>query len=279
MLISAKRSRWISILSSTFTYLLLITFTTMSVWNNMQHSFEVKLYGMPFPTIFPYNCNKSPNFELTWLGETIGAIIVANGYSCFDTFLAMLTLHLCGQLAVLNINMRNLVDATRHDDFVNFQERLGLIVHRHEELHRYATVVEDYFNIALLAQTLVGTVTFCISVYRLITNRDQGVADLMYFVIQVLYTTIHFFFYCYIGEQLLAESTNVAQSAFDCEWYDLPPRKAISLTIIIMRANTSFKLTAGKFSPFSFELFSTILKTSAGYVSVLLAMNDKVTEQ
>lgn len=50
----------------------------------------------------------------------------------------------------------------------------------------------------------------------------------------------------------------MAQSAYDCEWYDLSSKKAAFLTIVMMRANVSFKLTAGKFSPFSLELFSAV---------------------
>lgn len=77
--------------------------------------------------------------------------------------------------------------------------------------------------------------------------------------------------------------------------------------IVIRRANVSFQITAGKFSPFSLEFFNAVsgkkkkkknssdslkisnlqfqstfsiqvLKTSAGYLSVLLAMKDRLVE-
>ncbi|XP_032685297.1 uncharacterized protein LOC116850767 [Odontomachus brunneus] len=261
MLKSAKKSHVISILSSLLTYLLLIALATMSIWNNMHQPIELEFEpDMPFPTVFPYNLKNSPVFELTWLGENMGAFVTAICYTCFDTFLAVLILHLCGQLAVLKINLKNLVVATQHDGFVEFYKKLGCIVQRHEELYRYATVVEDYFNLALLVQTVISTAMFCLTIYRLITTMNQyhAVTEIIYLTIHVMYTTIHFFLYCYIGEQLLSESSSITQTAFDCEWYDLPPKKAISLTIIMMRANISFKLTAGKFSPFSLDLFSTV---------------------
>lgn len=103
---------------------------------------------------------------------------------------------------------------------------------------------------------------------------------------------------------MVFQSTGVGQSTYDCNWYDLPSRHAVLLIIVIRRANESFQITAGKFSPFSLELFNAVsrnvilfgtslkflmfnsnvslrqvLKTSAGYLSVLLAMKDRLVEE
>ncbi|XP_046815752.1 uncharacterized protein LOC124422862 [Vespa crabro] len=73
-------------------------------------------------------------------------------------------------------------------------------------------------------------------------------------------------------------SIKVADAAYECKWYDLSPNEAKSLMIIMHRARVPLCITAGKFSIFSHQLFTDILKTSMGYLSVLLAVNVVNTE-
>ncbi|XP_076171633.1 odorant receptor 13a-like [Ptiloglossa arizonensis] len=279
MLKNARISRTISIFCSVLTYFMLSAFILLQIWNNAQNTSETDLGGLLHPATFPYNIKKSPNFEITWLGQFMGTVLTAISYSCFDTFLAFLILHLCGQLTVLRAALRNLVNATNENNGATFREQLGFIVHRHNQLSRFATIVEDCFNLTILVQTLICTAMFCLTGYRMITSVDQkeedaSIVGLIFFIVHVIYTMLHLFIYCYMGEMLLGQSTGIGQSAYDCDWYDLPPKKAISLVIVICRAKIAFRITAGKFSPVSLELFNVILKTSAGYLSVLLAMKN-----
>ncbi|XP_076221973.1 odorant receptor 4-like [Nomia melanderi] len=279
MLKSAKTSRMISIVCSTSVWMMLLAFLTLQVWNNMQNSSEADLEGFLHPAMFPYNTKKSPNFELTWLGQFIGTVLAGVAYSCFDTFLAVLVLHLCGQLSVLRLAVTNLVNTSNETNFMEFKGRLGYIVYRHNQLYRFAVILEDCFNLTLFVQTLICTAMLCLTGYRMLTAVDQtteemNVVGLTFFILHVVSTMMHFFIYCYVGETLVEESTGIAESAYDSIWYKLPPKQASTLINIIGRARISFQITAGKFSPFTLTLFNAILKTSAGYLSVLLAVNE-----
>ncbi|KAK9309153.1 hypothetical protein QLX08_001110 [Tetragonisca angustula] len=284
MMRNAKISRMISIVCSTLTYFMLLAFISLQIWSNMQNASEADLGGLLHPATFPYDTNKSPNFEITWLGQFMGTVLTAICYSCFDTFLAVLVLHLCGQLTVLRLALEDLANSTKCTNYTRFHEQLGIIVNRHNQLFRFAVIVEDCFNLTLLVQTIICTTMFCLTGYRMITSVDQEQADvpivgMIFFIIHVIYTMLHLFIYCYVGEMLLGQSTGISESAYDCNWYDLPSKNAVSLIIVICRARISFQITAGKFSPFSLELFNAILKTSAGYLSVLLAMKDRLVDE
>ncbi|KAI4487562.1 hypothetical protein M0804_005711 [Polistes exclamans] len=283
MLKNAKLSRRISLFCSTLTYLMLTAFISLQTYANMASASEVDLGGLLHPATFPYDTKKSPYFEITWMGQFMGTVLTAICYSCFDTFLAVFVLHLCGQLSVLQLNLKELSNLAKRD-ITLFQSRLGFIVNRHEQLYKFAIIVEDCFNLTLLGQTLISTAMFCLTGYRMITSmgsqeQELPIVGLVFFVIHVIYTMLHLYIYCYVGETLLVESTGIAFSAYDCEWYDLPPKKAMCLMIVICRARIAFQITAGKFSPFSLELFGAIMKTSAGYLSVLLAMKDRLIEE
>ncbi|KAL2716824.1 odorant receptor 13a-like isoform X1 [Vespula squamosa] len=305
MLRNAKMSRKISLFCSTLTYLMLTAFISLQTYANMASASEVDLGGLLHPATFPYDTKKSPYFEITWMGQFMGTVLTAICYSCFDTFLAVFVLHLCGQLSVLQMNLKELAEIAKRD-VTSFQNRLGFIVNRHNELYRFAIIVENCFNLTLLGQTLISTAMFCLTGYRMITSigsqeQDLPVVGMIFFIIHVIYTMLHLYIYCYVGETLLVEvsrykvglllrrlrifqlrafqSTGIAFSAYDCEWYDLPPKKAMCLMIVICRARIAFQITAGKFSPFSLELFGAIMKTSAGYLSVLLAVKEGPAEE
>ncbi|XP_076683419.1 odorant receptor 4-like [Andrena cerasifolii] len=173
MLRTARISRMISIVCSTLTYLMLFAFLSLQIWSNMQNTSENELGGLLHPATFPYDAGRSPNFEITWLGQLMGTVLTAICYSGFDTFLAVLVLHLCGQLTVLRTALENLAYAGGENNVVNFKERLSFIVQRHCQLFRFAVIVEDCFNLTLLIQTLICTAMFCLTGYRMITVRSR----------------------------------------------------------------------------------------------------------
>nr|XP_033194246.1 uncharacterized protein LOC117158947 [Bombus vancouverensis nearcticus] len=116
---------------------------------------------------------------------------------------------------------------------------------------RFANKIENSFNMMLLLQMLSCTIQICSQSYQVIMVRRK-----------------HTFSKCI--------STEIADTVYNAEWYNLPPKNARWLIIIMCRARASpLKITAGKFCSFTLVLFSQVLKTSMGYVSVLHAMKNK----
>lgn len=175
MLKKAKLSRLISITSSMCTYIMLLAFTSLQIWNNAQKTSETDLGGLLYPTVFPYDIKKNPNYQITWLGQLAGTILTGICYSTFDTFLAALVLHLCGQLRVLRTSLRDLIGTTRHNNFSKLRINLSLIVNKHEELNRLAfsrTVINHSFiRLTLIARNMNQISRSC---YRssISTSRD-----------------------------------------------------------------------------------------------------------
>ena len=85
---------------------------------------------------YPYDAGKSPNFELTYLGQYIATLYASFSYSGIDTFLAMLILHLCAQLKNLCFALKHLVSEVEREEKVTFREELAIIVSKHERLLR-----------------------------------------------------------------------------------------------------------------------------------------------
>ncbi|XP_025074393.1 odorant receptor 43a-like, partial [Pogonomyrmex barbatus] len=70
---------------------------------------------------------------------------------------------------------------------------------------------------------------------------------------------------------LLLSCEGLYRTMCDLEWYKLEPKKARTLILLLIRTSQPFRITAGKIFPLTMTTFCSLLKTSAGYISFLLA--------
>ncbi|XP_033303002.1 uncharacterized protein LOC117207169 [Bombus bifarius] len=231
---------------------------------------------------YPYNTTISPNFELTLIGQLMAALYTAITYTTVDTFVVLLIFHVCGQLSILRDDLRKIHS---YDD-KNVEIKLQQIVQKHVYINRYvylrfAETIEKSFNMMLLFQMLGCTTQLCSQTYQVLMSLGEEAIEHMilqitFLLIYVIYVMLQLLLYCYMGEKLTVESTEIANTAYNAEWYNLPPKNARWLVIIMCRARSSpLQITAGRFCCFTLVLYSQVLKTSMGYVSVLLAMKNK----
>lgn len=84
---------------------------------------------LPFQTYYIYDINKSPNFEITFILQSVSIMLAGIVYSSTDNFLGLLILHACGQLE--NLRRRFLLL-----DQNDFKDNLPYIVQDHRRIIR-----------------------------------------------------------------------------------------------------------------------------------------------
>ncbi|XP_014482546.1 PREDICTED: odorant receptor 13a-like [Dinoponera quadriceps] len=226
-----------------------------------------------FTAYFPYNWTSSPFYELTFMGQLVGTFYAANTYTAVDTFIAMLVLYTCGQLSNLRRELRDLQATTKTE----FQGKLRNIVRKHEYLNRFAETIENSFNMMLLLQMLGCSLQMCVQCLQALMSIIGGtdeifIFQLIFLTVYVTYVLLQLYMYCYIGERLLLESTELIHATYSCCWYNLTAYEAKSLIIIMCRARSPLRISAGGFCSFNRELFSEILKRSVAYMSCIYAV-------
>ncbi|XP_050474717.1 odorant receptor 4-like [Bombus huntii] len=240
---------------------------------------------------FPYNITISPNYELTMIGQFMATFYAATTYTAVDTFVVLLIFHVCGQLSNLRDDLRKIHSYDKKD----LEKKLQKIIQKHEYISRFvfkkfvlfedgekdgrstvmilimsyaylrfANKIENSFNMMLLLQMLSCTIQICSQSYQVIMSfgeqeMEYMILQLSFLLIYVVYVMLHLFLYCYMGEKLTSESTEIADTVYNAEWYNLPPKNARWLIIIMCRARASpLKITAGKFCSFTLVLFSQV---------------------
>ncbi|XP_012060284.1 PREDICTED: uncharacterized protein LOC105623499 [Atta cephalotes] len=94
-------------------------------------------------------------------------------------------------------------------------------------------------------------------------------SNLIYFIV-VLDIFGHMCMYCAVGEILTTQCAKIHYAVYFNEWYILNARNTRDLVLLMLRTSKPLYLNFGKLFPLTMATFCNLLKTSAGYISVLL---------
>ncbi|XP_011301209.1 odorant receptor 22c-like [Fopius arisanus] len=285
MMSAARTSRLISIGSGVITNALFMAFIfyQLYVGTEIKKLDPTQSVALLYPGWVPFDTRKIEYFIPMWIAQCITTFLSMTIYAVFDCMISTIILHICGQLSVLKLALSGIADSEdpRHPE--KFNEKLAVIVKHHEQLNGLVAVIENSFNSILLPQMLVCTMTFCFQGFAVFTNLlDPNAGKISFFqmafpITFVFYTVLHLFIYCYVGDELLMKSSSLSYSAYQSQWYNLSALEARSLLVVGFQSFRPLQITAGKFCPFSRNLFIKVLKTSMGYLSMLLTVKQRMS--
>ncbi|XP_058802884.1 odorant receptor 82a-like [Phymastichus coffea] len=227
---------------------------------------------------FPYDAQKSPYYEITWICQILSAVSAATVFASITGFFVSIIFHLCAQLELLRERFKYLLARAALNESGNEHLILSPIVERHMYLLKIVDIIENAFSVQLLVQLLTSLVIFCLTEYQIVRIIDKDVIDVLELVFATYYYMtflVSLFAYCVLAVILSTESIKLKETAYNSDWYRLPPSDVKLLIIIMVRADRPVELTAGKFVPLSVDLFCSVLKTSGGYLSMLLAVKNR----
>nr|QHN69165.1 odorant receptor 34 [Sirex nitobei] len=118
-----------------------------------------------------------------------------------DFFIITLILHVCGQLAILKLRIKNIAVHPRDSSYT-----IGQIVKRHVHLIRLTKAIDDMFNILLMWEIIGVSVVFCLVGYNVLMNSQDGfkINFLIYFVF-ILGAFLNLYSNYFVGDRLISE--------------------------------------------------------------------------
>ncbi|XP_070170075.1 odorant receptor 13a-like isoform X3 [Polyergus mexicanus] len=182
---------------------------------------------MPLQTHYIYDVTRRPQYELTFISQAVYILLAIMSYTGIDNFLGLLIFHMCGQLDILTNRLAHL------DKCTNSRDMLKNCVAKHVRLLRAIDVIEDTYNITLLALFLYFAILFAFYGFRIISCNE------------------------------------IYYAAYSNKWYSVDSKNAKDLLPLLIRSAKPIYLTAGKVFPITMATFCGLIKTSAGYISVL----------
>ncbi|XP_011694603.1 PREDICTED: odorant receptor 85b-like [Wasmannia auropunctata] len=151
---------------------------------------------------------------------------------------------------------------------------LGMLVERHNRVISFSESIEDLFSFIALMQVVWNTLVICCLGFVIVISihNETGVFVIIKTFFAYLAITTEAFIICFAGEYLSHKGKLIASATYGTLWYDMPSNQSKIILFIIMRSQKRLAITAGKMMDMSFETFTSIMKASASYVSVLIAM-------
>ncbi|XP_076284921.1 uncharacterized protein LOC143211287 [Lasioglossum baleicum] len=242
----------------------------------------------------PFDTSESPTYEIVITAQVIHLTSTAYTFGLFSALLLMMILHVG---CVIDI----LCDVLAH---VSAEEtrQLRFVVAEHQQVILFTEKIEQLFTYISFCQLLSNTLVTCCLGFLAISVSDDDLVIYVHAVILKCFNTglanarpaletenglpllfkffsayaaicVEIFIYCFAGEYLNIKSQMIVDAAYQIAWYELQPNISRQLILLILKCQRGLPLTFGKFSTLSLDSFTNIMKTSASYMSVLLAMS------
>ncbi|KAL6254521.1 hypothetical protein P5V15_014574 [Pogonomyrmex californicus] len=225
----------------------------------------------------PFECNESPFYELVMCLEFLHQLASSATTGVLNSLIITLILHASGQIEIL-------CDALRDVSPEKNNRRLAVsimkeLIGKHQKIISFSDKIERIFCYIALIQFLSSTLVTCCLGFMIVTSigtaQGSDVIDssaLMKAIVFYMAATVEAFIFCFCGEYLSAKSKMIGDAAYKSIWYDLEPHESKLVLLIILRSQRRLTITAGKIMDLSLEGFTSIIKASVSYVSILHAM-------
>ncbi|XP_017762310.1 PREDICTED: odorant receptor 13a-like [Eufriesea mexicana] len=214
----------------------------------------------------PFDASRWPIYNLVITVQYFFQASSAFMLSVFTALLLMVVLHVGCQIDIMCQTLTN----TRYEK----EEQLKFFISRHQDIIIFSEQIEQFFTYTALIQLLTCTIITCCLGYLIIIELNTTNESSMLTKCVVFYISISFegLIYSFAGEYLSDKSKLIGNTAYEFLWYNLHPNESRLLIPVILRSQRGFTFTCGKFSSLSMETFTSMMKASASYISVLLAM-------
>ncbi|XP_076224744.1 odorant receptor 10-like isoform X1 [Nomia melanderi] len=221
-----------------------------------------------FKMNLPFDAHESPAYELVMTAQILHLATSAITFGIFSSLLLMVTLHVGCHIDILCQKMMDSFDTLGN-------EQIRFFINRQQEIIIFVEKVERLFTYIALSQLLSNTVVTCCLGYLIVISvtAENGLPMLLKSIMFYNVVCLEVFIYCFVGEFLDIKSKMIAKVAYEIPWYNLQPSVSRQVVLLILRAQRGLPLTFGKFSNLNLESFTSIMKASASYMSVLLAMS------
>ncbi|XP_063977355.1 uncharacterized protein LOC135162634 [Diachasmimorpha longicaudata] len=214
-----------------------------------------------FASYFPFSTKAIIPYVLV-LSLQFLAAAMTSFYFIFDGFVVMLILHICGQLELIQISLRNLKKSPTLTEGKNLQMTLGNILKQHQRVIRFVNNIEESFSWMWFLELATCSLTLCFlgyTVQKLMETDQTSIFQLSFPICAVLSVLMKFFLNCWAGEYLISQSSEIGYAFYETEWYELSPAHARLLMMFGHKKTRPITLTTAKFSSLSFRLFLQVI--------------------
>nr|XP_026498748.1 odorant receptor 4-like [Vanessa tameamea] len=275
----------------------IFTVPSMIAWIKNRTGQDVELiFG--FSYWLPFDPLQGHRYEIVYFVQTFHCFLSAGSMVCGDLLFCIFLSHITTQFSLLAIRINKLIYVPIDDQLVESYslaeysklhtsninnakstndkdaeqrhiEEFTFIVKRHRALIRLSSDVEDLYTFTLLVNFINSSIIICFCLFCCAIIEKWNEFNYKIFC---LTSILQIWILCWYGQQLLDTSTGVAEALYNCGWYVASKGMKKSMLIMMQRSQRKVYVTTYGFSIVSLDSYTTILKTSWSYFTLLINM-------
>ncbi|XP_071643529.1 odorant receptor 4-like isoform X1 [Temnothorax longispinosus] len=254
------------------TYSIAITLYCASIFMSNLEATDISTRPLILKMDFPFNSDTRFVYGLVLVIQFFCTVLYGSAAVMLNALLIVLVLHLAGQLEILDKWLSDII--SKDNEYRLSVKTIRKIIEKHQNIIIFSKNIKNLYSDIALILFMSDTLIICsidFLLVRSIGNPDSATI-LMKFVGFYAAVTSEVFMFCFAGEYLSAKSRAIGDAAYNSQWYQCRFQDSRIILFLIMRSQNQLTITIGKFMDLSFERFLNIMKASASYVSVMLAM-------
>ncbi|KAL6426527.1 hypothetical protein ACFW04_009152 [Cataglyphis niger] len=212
----------------------------------------------------------SPIYEIVYLAHCVCGYTMYSVTAGSCGLAAIFAAHACGQIDIIASRLEDLPRGKNFERSSDVNQRIAAIVSGHVRILRFCTLVNEILQEVCLLEFASSIFTMCLPEYYCIVDwQDSDTVGLTTYFLLFISFCFNMYILCYIGELLMAKSSQIGTMCFIIDWYQLPVKAVRSLVLVIAMSNRPIKISAGSMIDLSLATFGSVLKTSLAYLSFL----------
>ncbi|XP_008206776.1 odorant receptor 78 isoform X1 [Nasonia vitripennis] len=232
---------------------------------------NVRIRKYPFFGWYYFDRFSNLYYGICYASQVIIGIVVGTSNYAMDSIFLVAIYHTCARLQMLQHDLKKIGEDRENRS----PEEIVQLIRLHQREIRDAKRLTKIFNGSSLQQLLVSCVIICIIGFKLIIALNDGGFEFLVYVAFMFVALLQIFLYCRPGDELIVQSTAVGYAAYQSHWTSLEAESIRKIMFMILRSQTSLKMTAGNFYVLSLPNFTMILRMSMSFLSLLRAMYRK----
>ncbi|XP_072750442.1 odorant receptor 4-like isoform X1 [Anoplolepis gracilipes] len=273
---------WNAKLSRRFANMSLILYSVAVIFYSsnivVKHTYDNKISNTSTRPLvlnmkLPFDFNRTYVYELTIIIQFIHLMLCSCVTGILNALLINLILHLGSQIDILCEWLTEIFPMKKKSNPNYFMVKK--IIKKHQRIITFSEHIENLYSNIALALFVSDTLIICCLGFVIVASI--GTPDAIRIIIKTLFfyfvMNMEAFAYCFAGEYLSNKSKNIGDAAYNSFWYESNSKNGRIILLLIMRSQKQLTITIGKVVNLSLERFSSMLKASGSYISVLLAMS------
>ncbi|KAK2576711.1 hypothetical protein KPH14_005368 [Odynerus spinipes] len=195
-----------------------------------------------------------------------------------DTMLIVFIQHACGMFAAIGHQLENVQEDDAIDVNVypplpedDVYHKISDGVAKHKEALEFSQTLASTYTGSLFVQTGLNVLVTTFSGVETVIYLNQP-EEAFRFGITAITLTLHFWFLSVPCQKLIDHSLQLQDCVYLGNWYTISIKARRLLNLIQMRSRVPSQITAGKIYPLSLETFSTVVRTTMSYFTVLTSL-------